>query len=66
MGSELCIRDRIAIAEGLFSAPAVIALASNLGIEMPIAAAVDKILNDNAGVDEVIEGLLSRPFRDET
>ena len=63
---ETLLAEQIAIAEGLFSAPAVTALASNLGIEMPIAAAVDKILNDNADVDEVIEGLLSRPFRDET
>mgnify|MGYP001429204394 FL=1 len=57
---------RLSIAEGVFSAPAVTALAGSLGIEMPIAAAVDDILNHNADVDEVIEGLLSRPFRNET
>ena len=50
---------------GYFSAPAATALAARLGIEMPIAAAVDAILNRDADVDEVIEGLLSRPFRDE-
>ncbi len=57
---------RLTVAEGVFSAPAAIALARRLGIEMPIAAAVDAILNRGADIDEVIEGLLSRPFRDES
>lgn len=63
---ETLMAGRLSIAEGVFSAPAVTALAGSLGIEMPIAAAVDDILNHNADVDEVIEGLLSRPFRNET
>ena len=49
----------------MFSAPAATALAGRLGIEMPIAAAVDAILNRGADIDEVIEGLLARPFRAE-
>ena len=62
---ESLMAGRLTVAEGVFSAPAAIALAQRLGIEMPIAAAVDGILNRGADVDEVIEGLLSRPFRDE-
>ena len=62
---EALMAGRLTVAEGVFSAPAATALAGSLGIEMPIAAAVDAILNRDADVDEVIEGLLSRPFRDE-
>ena len=62
---EALMAGRLTVAEGVFSAPAATALAGSLGIEMPIVAAVDAILNRDADVDEVIEGLLSRPFRDE-
>jgi len=41
-------------------------LAGRLGVDMPIAAAVDAILNRGADIDETIAGLLARPFRDET
>jgi len=57
---------RRSVAEGVSSAPATVALAARLGIEMPIAAAVDAILHRAAAIDAVIEGLLSRPFRSET
>ena len=33
---------------------------------MPIVSAVDAVLNRGADINEVIEGLLSRPLRDET
>jgi glycerol-3-phosphate dehydrogenase (NAD(P)+) len=62
---ESLMSGRLTVAEGVFSAPAAISLAASLGIEMPIAAAVDAILNREADIDAVIEGLLSRPFRDE-
>ena len=56
---------RRSVAEGVFSAQAVVALAETLGVEMPISAAVDAILNRGAGIDETIEALLARPFRAE-
>ncbi len=62
---DALMKGRLTVAEGVFSAPAATALAGRLGIEMPIVAAVDAILNRGADIDEVIEGLLSRPFRDE-
>ena len=59
------LRTRRTIAEGVFSAAAVAGLARRLGIEMPIVAAVDAVLNRGEGLDAAIDGLLSRPFRAE-
>jgi glycerol-3-phosphate dehydrogenase (NAD(P)+) len=53
---------RRSVAEGVFSAAAVAALARHLGIEMPIVAAVDAVVNHGETVDTAIQGLLMRPF----
>jgi glycerol-3-phosphate dehydrogenase (NAD(P)+) len=53
------------VAEGVFSAPAVVALARRHGIDMPICFAVDAVLNGGADIDAAIDGLLSRPFTSE-
>jgi glycerol-3-phosphate dehydrogenase (NAD(P)+) len=57
--------QRNSVAEGVFTASAAVALAEQLGIEMPIAAAVDAVLNRDAEINTVIEALLSRPLREE-
>ena len=57
---------RRSVAEGVHSAAAVVALAKRLGLEMPIVAAVDAVLNRGEPIDSAIEALLSRPFRAET
>lgn len=57
--------ERHSVAEGVFTASAAVTLAEQLGIEMPIAAAVDAVLNRGADIDAVIEALLSRPLRRE-
>ena len=59
------LAGRRTVAEGLFSASAVTARARSLKIEMPIAEAVDAIVNRNADIGETITALLSRPFREE-
>jgi glycerol-3-phosphate dehydrogenase (NAD(P)+) len=59
------LEGRRSIAEGVASAGAVSALAQRLGVEMPIVAAVDAILNQGAAIDETIAALLGRPFRSE-
>ena len=56
---------RNTVAEGVHSATAVTALAQKLGVEMPISAAVDAVLNRAAAIDATIAGLLARPFRSE-
>ena len=53
------------VAEGVESAPAVVALAARLGVEVPICAAVHAILSGEAEVDPVIAALLSRPLKGE-
>jgi glycerol-3-phosphate dehydrogenase (NAD(P)+) len=53
------------LAEGFFTAPALIEMAKVAGVEMPIASAVDDILARRAGIDEAIQALLMRPFRAE-
>jgi glycerol-3-phosphate dehydrogenase (NAD(P)+) len=57
--------DRRSVAEGVSSAPAALALAARLGVEMPIAAAVDAILHRDAAIGDAVEALLARPFRPE-
>lgn len=57
--------ERRSVAEGVHTAAAAAALAAKLGVEMPITAAVDAVLNRGAGVNETIQALLARPFRDE-
>ncbi len=59
------LAGRQSVAEGVASAAAVNALAAKLGIDMPIVAAVQGILFENAGIDETIATLLARPFRAE-
>ena len=58
--------DRRTVAEGAFPAPVLHRLAEERGIDMPIVAAVNALLSGDRGVDEVLEGLLSRPPRAET
>ncbi len=53
------------LAEGAFTAVALVELARRAGVEMPIAVAVAAILDGSSGVDEAIENLLTRPFRAE-
>ena len=56
---------RQAVTEGVFTASAVTSIAQDKNIEMPIAAAVDDIVQGKVSVDQAIEGLLSRPLRAE-
>jgi len=56
---------RKAVTEGVFTASAVCALAGRLNVDMPLCGAVNALLNHDADLDSVIEGLLTRPFRGE-
>ena len=59
------LAERRSVAEGVYTAAAVVGLAGRKGVDMPICGAVDAILNRGAGLDATIDGLLSRPFRGE-
>jgi glycerol-3-phosphate dehydrogenase (NAD(P)+) len=53
------------LAEGDATAPVLVEMARDKGVEMPIAAAVAAILDGTVSVGDAIEGLLTRPFRAE-
>lgn len=57
--------ERRSVTEGVHSAGAVVDMAGRLGVEMPISAAVDAVINKGQSLDEAIRALLSRPFRSE-
>ena len=57
--------ERRSVAEGVHTARAVVAMGRRLGVDLPISAAVDAVLNHGADLDEAIRGLLARPFRAE-
>ena len=59
------LAGKISVAEGVASAPAVVALARAHGVETPICAAVAAILAGVASVDDAIGGLLARPLKTE-
>ena len=51
--------------EGVHTASAVVALAKQHGIDMPIAEAVHAVILGAATVDQAIGALLARPLRAE-
>jgi glycerol-3-phosphate dehydrogenase (NAD(P)+) len=58
--------SRRSVAEGLYTAAAVMRLAAEKQIEMPICSAVQAIVEGKATVEAAIEALLARPFKAET
>ncbi|HMG46940.1 MAG TPA: NAD(P)H-dependent glycerol-3-phosphate dehydrogenase [Allosphingosinicella sp.] len=59
------LADRRTVAEGAFTAPVLQRAAAALGVDMPIAAAVNALLTEEASVDEAVGRLLARPLRAE-
>jgi len=59
------LAGRRSVVEGVATAAAVSELASRLGIEMPISAAVEAALHRGLAIDGLIESLLARPYRAE-
>ncbi|MEH3160227.1 MAG: NAD(P)-dependent glycerol-3-phosphate dehydrogenase [Sphingomonas taxi] len=58
------LADRRTVAEGAFTAPVLREAAEAAGVDMPVTAAVCRLL-DGAPVDAVIGALLARPLRAE-
>ncbi|MGB7540920.1 MAG: NAD(P)H-dependent glycerol-3-phosphate dehydrogenase [Burkholderiales bacterium] len=63
-GRELraVLAGRVTVQEGVHSAEAVAELARRHGVDMPICAAVDQVLNHGAGLDEAIAKLIAHPY----
>ena len=53
------------LAEGAFTASVLVDMAKAAGVDMPIASAVDAVLEGRLSVDEAMESLLARPFKAE-
>jgi glycerol-3-phosphate dehydrogenase (NAD(P)+) len=53
------------LAEGEFTAPALIELSALRNVDMPVSNAVAAILSGASTIDEAIENLLTRPFKAE-
>jgi glycerol-3-phosphate dehydrogenase (NAD(P)+) len=59
------LAGRRQVVEGQATAPAILARAQRLGIEMPLCTTVDAILHRGVDVDDAIRALLARPLRPE-
>ena len=59
------VGGRRSVAEGVDTAAAVATLSARLGVDMPIAAAVNAVLHEGAELDATIARVLARPFRPE-
>ena len=53
------------IAEGMFSTKAIIKLAENYKVTMPITDSINKLINNQSDIDTIIKELLSRPIKEE-
>jgi glycerol-3-phosphate dehydrogenase (NAD(P)+) len=53
------------LAEGAFTARALVELAGEKSVDMPIATAVAAVIDEKLSVDAAIESLLTRPFKAE-
>jgi glycerol-3-phosphate dehydrogenase (NAD(P)+) len=64
-GASLADAARGGLAEGAFTASVLVEMAEGAGVDMPIASAVDAVLEGRLSVDEAMEALLARPFKAE-
>ncbi len=69
LGSGLALSaimaGRRTVAEGVYTAAAVVNVAAKHNVEVPICAAVSGVLNDNMDLDAAIGALLTRPLTHE-
>lgn len=67
LGRGLSIADASGgkLVEGAATADALVRLARAKGVSMPIAEAVDKILNGAWSLDEAVDALMNRPIKSE-
>jgi glycerol-3-phosphate dehydrogenase (NAD(P)+) len=54
--------ERITVQEGVHSSSAIAELAARLGVDMPIAGLVDRVLNHGADPDRELDALMAQPF----
>ena len=57
------IEARRTVSEGAATAPVLVRLAQERGVEMPVCQAVDRLLSGEGTVDELVGELMTRPLR---
>ena len=57
------LKDKVSVAEGVESAPAVVDLGKRQGVDLPLCNAVAAVLSGAISVDEAIGLLMSRPIK---
>ena len=62
---EDVLGSRKSVSEGVYTASAVIEMAQERGLDLPICAAVESVVSGAMTVDQAIETLLARPLRAE-
>lgn len=69
LGKGRSLRDILGgkktVAEGVYTASAVLERAAAVGVEMPICEGLSHIMNDGVSVDDVIAALFARPLKTE-
>ncbi|MFN4088549.1 MAG: NAD(P)H-dependent glycerol-3-phosphate dehydrogenase [Alphaproteobacteria bacterium] len=59
---DAILGERRSVAEGVWTARSVAALARRIGVDMPICFAVEQVLHRDVALEDTIDALLSRPF----
>lgn len=59
------LAKRNSVTEGVHTAKALVVMAKNNAVDMPISEAVHKCLSEGADVDDIITKMLDRPIRSE-
>ncbi len=62
---EEILAARNTVTEGVSTAPALVSLAKQKGVEMPISEAVNAVLSGDTTVNAAMTALLSRPYKGE-
>jgi glycerol-3-phosphate dehydrogenase (NAD(P)+) len=57
------LKDKVSVAEGVESAPAVVDLGKRQGVDLPLCNAVAAVLSGKISVDDAIGLLMSRPIK---
>ncbi len=63
---EDILAERNSVTEGVYTAKALVVMAKNNAVEMPISQAINACLNEGANVDEMIGKMLDRPVKAES
>ncbi len=64
--AEELLSNRTSVVEGVVNARSVAALATRLGVDMPICQAIDRVLHGGLSIDDAIDLLMVRPLRAES